>query len=340
MYSYYFSPSIGGIQRTSEQLALSFAKRGHDVVVVTETPRAEHADTLLPYSVIRSPSPFELLRNVSRADVVFHNGICLRYIWAQLVIFRPWLVVVHIWLQRPNGHIGIREKIKQFAISRADRAVAVSPAIAATLLADAKVVGNSYDADIFHDLGIERSATTVVAVGRLESDKGFDVLIRAIGLARRSDHGIDLRIIGDGPELNGLRRLAVELGVAAHIAFLGVVEGAELNHLLNESEIMVVPSRWKEPFGIVALEGLAAGCVVVGTLDGGLPYAIGPCGPLVPRNDPEALAEELMRVVQDSDARDVYRSQVNSHLQTFETERVVDTYLRYLRSIVASRRRD
>jgi glycogen synthase len=56
---------------------------------------------------------------------------------------------------------------------------------------------------------------------------------------------------------------------------------------------MAVPSRWAEPFGSVALEGIACGCVVVGTHRKGLPEAIGPAGVTVASLDSAAMAQAL-----------------------------------------------
>jgi len=66
---------------------------------------------------------------------------------------------------------------------------------------------------------------------------------------------------------------------------------------LNEARILVVPSLWNEPFGIVALEGIACGLAVVGSAGGGLPEAIGPCGLTFPNGDAAALAARLAELL-------------------------------------------
>jgi len=79
-----------------------------------------------------------------------------------------------------------------------------------------------------------------------------------------------LTIIGSGPEEYSLRKLADDIGITGQVSFLGVKRGEESARLLNQHEILVIPSRWEEPFGIVSLEGIACGCVVIGSEGGGL----------------------------------------------------------------------
>ena len=73
-------------------------------------------------------------------------------------------------------------------------------------------------------------------------------------------------------------------------------------------------SRWAEPFGIVALEGIACGCAVVGTALGGLPEAIGPCGLTVPNADTSAMGRALRSLLEDDSLRAAYRSCAQVHL--------------------------
>ena len=95
---------------------------------------------------------------------------------------------------------------------------------------------------------------------------------------------------------------------------------------------MAVPSRWAEPFGIVALEGIACGCVVVGTNLGGLPEAIGPCGVTVPNADTSAMARALRSLLENDRLRADYRSCAPVHLARHSRLEVARSYLRVLES--------
>ena len=92
------------------------------------------------------------------------------------------------------------------------------------------------------------------------------------------------------------------------MTFTGVKRGSDLARFVARHRVMAVPSRWAEPFGIVALEGIACGCVVVGTSLGGLPEAIGPCGVTVPNADTSAMARALRLLLEDDSLRAGYRS--------------------------------
>ncbi len=116
------------------------------------------------------------------------------------------------------------------------------------------------------------------------------------------------------------------------------MRGDALARLLNRHRVLVVPSRWEEPFGIVALEGAACGCVVVGTRSSGLVEAIGPCGPLVPKEDPQALAAALARLTDHPDDLAAFRDKAAAHLQRFTRERLIDANERLLSDLLARTR--
>ncbi|HEY8287214.1 MAG TPA: glycosyltransferase [Chloroflexota bacterium] len=144
----------------------------------------------------------------------------------------------------------------------------------------------------------------IVALGRIERLKNFELLLRAVADACARDPRfageVDVCIAG-GPAggepetLPALRRLAVELGVEARVRFLGVAPRAEVPGLFAAAAICVVPSR-HESFGLVALEAMAAGLPVVATRTGGLQTTVadGINGYLVDVDDAPALAGRLL----------------------------------------------
>src|SRR5690606_40338743 len=90
--------------------------------------------------------------------------------------------------------------------------------------------------------------------------------------------GFRLTIIGDGPEAPVLKALAVKYGLEHKVDFKGSLQGKELVDCLNQHKLILVPSRWEEPFGNVALEGMACGCIPVVSDGGGLAEAVGHAG--------------------------------------------------------------
>src|SRR6202030_3340765 len=172
---------------------------------------------------------------------------------------------------------------------------------------------------------------TIVFVGRLVSDKGVDLLLRALELLRRDGLTPDLTIIGSGPEENNLRKLASELGVDRQVSFGGQKSGTQLAETLNQHRVLAVPSRWAEPFGVVALEGIACGCVVVGSQDGGLKEAIGPCGLTFENGNAAALAAQLKHLINEPETRTNLLRGAAEYLGNFRSDAVAGAYLRVMR---------
>jgi glycosyltransferase involved in cell wall biosynthesis len=116
------------------------------------------------------------------------------------------------------------------------------------------------------------------------------------------------------------------------VEFLGSKRSRELAAILNRHRILVVPSRWAEPLGLVALEAIGCGCVVVGSREGGLPEAIGPCGITFPNNDAPALANALAQLLENPGRRDALRAEADSHLAWFSRRAVANRYLEAMRA--------
>jgi glycogen synthase len=318
--SHQFAPAIGGTETVGKLLAAEFSALGHDVRVVTETPETFAAN----YPIERRASARELLGLARQADVIFHSNISLRYAWPVLLARKPWVVLHHTWLDRAHGSSAATVWLKRNSIRFAQN-IAISRAMAAALPRGTVVIPNPYDSEAFHlKRGIDR-ARDLIFVGRLVSDKGADILISACEKLAQTGARPTVTIVGDGPERATLELKARASGAA--IEFAGVKTGGALAELLNTHRIMVVPSRWHEPFGVVALEGIACGCVVVGTAGGGLPEAIGPCGSAVPNGDAAALAAELRRLLDHPAELARYRAGAEAHLKKHEPSVVAARYL-------------
>ncbi len=114
----------------------------------------------------------------------------------------------------------------------------------------------------------------VLFVGQLRPYKGLDVLIRAI----QRVPGAKLTIIGDGHHAKFYHDLARDLAVQ-DIHFLGRAADSELRHAYDQAHVLVLPSRSRaEAFGLVLLEGMAAGCVPVASRLMGLTDVVGAVG--------------------------------------------------------------
>ena len=316
--SHYFFPSTGGIETVSNLLAREFVKQGHEVRVVTQT--RDNLNLLFP--VVRAPGPFELFRQVRWCDVFLQNNISLRTLWPLVFVRRPLFIIHQTWITNPDGSRGWLHWLKRFVLHYA-RSFAISGAIAESLPVPSIRVGNPYDDEIFKTAASARTRE-LVFVGRLVSDKGASLLLDALKLMKSTPR---LTIVGNGPERAGLEKQAANLQLQAQIEFAGPRHGAQLADLLRQHEILVVPSLWQEPFGIVALEGIACGCVVIGSAGGGLSEAIGPCGVTFPNGDARALADAIEALLGDPAKRDRLRQNALKHLARFTPRQVAAVYL-------------
>src|SRR5262249_18638080 len=98
-----------------------------------------------------------------------------------------------------------------------------------------------------------------------------------------------------------------------------------------KQRFLVVPSLWEEPFGIVALEGLACGCVPIVSRRGGLVEAIGPHGYSFENGDTGGLAQVLAHVLRNPDSRTKLPG-VEAHLANFTARRVAERYVEAFQS--------
>ena len=317
--SYAFYPSVGGIETVSAILAEEFIANGHEVKILTST--REPGDKTFPYEIIRRPDVLDLLRAVAWSDVVLHSNISLQLGWPLLLIKKPWVIAHQTWI--PTNLLGA---IKQRCTLAAHN-VSISKAIAAHLLGPSTIVLNPYDHEIFAEHGGISRDQDLVFVGRLISDKGVDCALTALHLLKQQGVTPRLTIIGCGPEEGALRILANDLGIAEQVNFLGVKRGRELARELCRYKIIVVPSLWQEPFGLVALEGIASGCVAIGSSGGGLKDAIGPCGVTFPNGDASALANCLAELLSDETKLTAYRQPAKVHLGGFTRQTVAQKYL-------------
>ena len=327
--SHVFLPSVGGLENVSAMLADDFVRVGHKVKLVTQTPCAE--ELLLAYPVIRRPRPLQLLGLLRWCEVYFHNHISLRTAWPLLFVRRPWVVTHETWIP----FSGLTGRLKHWAIGVAIN-VSVSTLIARHVGAPT-VIGNPYDDEGFQTIpGIARDKELVFC-GRLVSEKGVDLLLNALSILKSRKLHPRLTIVGSGPGEPKLCTMVGDLGIADQVTFAGVKKGRELAEYLNAHKIMVVPSLWNEPFGVVALEGIACGCVIVGSEGGGLKEAIGPCGVTFPNGDASALATRLGQLLSSPESLVHYRAKATEHLSHHTKSAVGEKYLRVFATALDSR---
>lgn len=139
----------------------------------------------------------------------------------------------------------------------------------------------------------------VFSVGRVVYEKGFHLLVQAMPLVLAQQPSAKAVIAGRGPELDALRSLAWNLGVGEKVLLAGFLSDDDRDRLFKVADCAVFPSLY-EPFGIVALEAMAARCPVVVSEVGGLKDVVrhGETGITVYPNNPESLAWGIVHTLQ------------------------------------------
>ena len=319
-------PSVGGIETLAEELASQWTAAGHRVTIVSNIAANGAAPRTFPFSVLYRPSANRLFAAARRCDLFVQINVSLRTIWPLLLARRP-LIVVHQSLYSADAERqGARDRWKLQIARRWAHNVSASTAIQRAIGVGGVVIPNLYEDRKFRLCPGHRDSD-LVFVGRLVSDKGMDVLLRAMILLRSRKCYPSLSIIGDGPERSKLEKIVLDGDLSGQVAFLGTKNHDELPRILNQHRIMVVPSLWNEPFGIVALEGAACGCVVIGSAGGGLPEAIGPCGVTFPNGDEQRLATILEGLLASPSELERYRTASAAHLARHTSDVVSAQYL-------------
>jgi len=139
----------------------------------------------------------------------------------------------------------------------------------------------------------------VLYVGRLEPRKGVDRLVRAMASVQDRLAGVQLVIVGDGPDRAAVETLARDLRVP--VTFPGRVSDDDLPGYYQAADVVCSPALGDESFGIVLLEAMAAGRPIVATNIAGYAELLGPAGSarLAAVDDPASLARELSAVLED-----------------------------------------
>jgi glycogen(starch) synthase len=329
IYSRVFWPSIGGLETMMEILAEEFTAAGHQVKIATQV--ASEVERSHDYEVVRLPTLRSCVKLLRWSDVCLCANVSLRGLVPMMIAGTPFVISHHGTYSSPGGFSGIVTEVKK-NVTRFSKNICVSQAVQGCIPGRSIVIPNTYRTEIFKDYDDVIRDLDIVFVGRLVSEKGVPDLIDALAQLSRVGLRPRLSIVGDGPERSAIISRVEALGLGPQVTFTGTKRGSELARFAARHRVMAVPSRCAEGFGLVALEGIACGCVVVGTSLGGLPEAIGPCGVTVPNTDTAAMALALRALLEDDNLRAGYRSRAPIHLARHSRANVARSYLQVLES--------
>lgn len=359
-----YAPYVGGVEEHVRNLARVLRDRGHDVVVWTIDREGDYGQRMvdgievwdlaaplparsframlsfagrLPRAALRWRRAFRAHRpDVIHVQCFGPNGTYARILAARTRT--PLVVSAHgetladdtgLFTESRFAANSLRRGLAQAAAVTGCSQVTIDDLVTRFGLRAGRgvVVFNGIDLD---ERAGERPAGAegryIAAVGRVQSMKGFDLLIRAFARAQLPD---DVRLVigGGGPEIESLRSLSEELGVSGRVFLPGWLDRPSVVALRQDASIGVVPSRF-EPFGIAALEVWRAGTPLIATNRGGPPEFVhdGVDGLLIDPEDVQRLAASLGELLSDPQRARALALTGAEHVKEFTWGRVADTY--------------
>ncbi len=320
-------PSIGGIETFSRALLPRLAACGYDIHVLTDDadgtlPAEEDLDGIILHrlplrTAMSHGNPGLLLENMRRiralkqdiAPDIVHLNFSGPMTFYHLKTAQAAPSAMVATLHGPVSSLrGGTDTLLGDMFARADWIVANSHAV----LGDARATAPAItDRSSVIYCGVEvpntgapmdlQSAPHLLCAGRLVPEKGMDLAVTAFSVIRRHFPDARMTIAGDGPERDALQRQALDLDVAGAIDFTGWIEPANMPALLAQASLVIMPSRWQEPFGLVAVEAALQARPMLAAAVGGLREAVEDdvTGRLVPGDDPEALARAAIAMLSD-----------------------------------------
>lgn len=351
----------GGVLEVVLALKSGLQARGHEVKIITPQPRGtdkvDIPDVLFVGVSTDLRSPTSTTAQVSSiGDEERIDAMLAEEQFDVLHFHEPWVPLLsRQLLQRSNAvniatfHAKIPETMMSRTVIRVvtpymksvmkylDVLTAVSDSgseYAGTLTdKPITIIPNGIDLKRYAARPKSKSATkesqpkTVLYVGRLERRKGVKYLLQAYQLLAQDNPDVKLIIAGDGPDRERLELLAEDLQLP-NVSFLGYISEDLKKQLLSEADIFCSPAVFGESFGIVLLEAMASGTVVVAGNNSGYSDVMQELGAIsiVNPHDATEFARRLDVLLHQEDLRKLWQKWAKSYVQQFSYDHVVDQY--------------
>jgi glycosyltransferase involved in cell wall biosynthesis len=355
-----YPPDIGGPATYVSRLAKGLLERGHQIRVVTVSSET-HQTAEYPLTLISRDVPVlkrlkqvyrELLKQGETADLIYSNCIDLPCLWAAKKLKKPLFVKIvgdQAW-ERSRVAGWTRDDIDNFqekrhgpkiAFLKYARAKAVKKAVGVitpshylksivqgwgvpaekiTVVHNAVSIetgGKILDA---HKAFFEKEGQVILSLGRLVNWKGNDLTIQAL-----ADLPEQVRycVGGDGPDLESLKKIAIDCGVAKRVLFAGKIERENVPAYLQSAFLFSQPTGY-EGLPHTVIEAQANGCPVITTDKCGNPEAVENehSGLLVPYLDRGALITGIKRFIDDKKLREDIIKNARKTVDYFNWERL------------------
>ncbi|MBZ5539193.1 MAG: glycosyltransferase family 4 protein [Acidobacteriia bacterium] len=344
-----------------------------DVTLVTQTPAGTYDDCALPFRVVRRPGFLQLWRLLRAADVVHLAGPALPPLFLGLLARKP-VILEHHGFQAicPNGQLlyeptqapcpghfmagrhaqclrcnsaqgplasfklWLLTFLRRFLSKRA--AANITPVqwlVDLLQLPSAQAIPHGLNTSrIFPERQPSPGPPVIAFQGRLVTTKGIRVLFEAARLLQEQSVSFVLYVIGDGPERRSLESLAGEWQLAPRVRFFGSLPSAELDAVLAQATVVVVPSLGGEVFGLVLAENMLRGLPVVASDLGAFVEVLGGAGVTFRTADAADLARRLALLLHDASAAANIGARARERVLAFlDSNRMIETHARVYRTL-------
>lgn len=347
----------GGVQECVIALQSELSYRGHDVKIITPLPREYEGRRPKNVIFIGNAAQVKSFHTTSQISVTV-SGEAVDVMLAEeafdvLHFHEPWVPMVSMQiLSRSNSaniatfHAKLPETVMSRTIERVitpytksiikylDQLTAVSNAAAeyvhSLTTKPVAIIPNGINLTEYSkktNKATPSKRKRILYIGRLEKRKGIIYLLKAYDDLTKQMPDIELIIAGEGPDRLKLETYVSENNIP-RVSFRGYISQAEKVRLLHTSDIFCSPARYGESFGIVLLEAMASGLVVVAGNNSGYSAVLEERGAisLVNPKDTSQFSQRLKLLMQDDGIRELWRIWAKKHVQQFEYAKIVDKY--------------
>lgn len=243
----------------------------------------------------------------------------------------------------PQWRFGIRPKETELlskAFQAVDRVVTVSENLEKEVLRlscpaqKLSTIPNGVDICEEAEHQTASDSPIILAMGRTEPVKGFDLLLEVFATIAARRKGVQLYLVGQGTDLPRLLEISLRLGLRDRVIFKKIVAGEKKKRLLDKSALVICPSRW-EGMPLVVLEAMAAGKVVVAFDVGGIGEIIqnNRNGVLIPPFDTKFMVEKVIELLDNPAEREPLEAEARQTALKYTWSRVADQYLELYKNI-------
>lgn len=347
----------GGVQECVFAMQAELTRNGHDVYIITPQPKEYEIDPAKKIIYVGSAtdfnSPLHTTIQVSAGINETIDAMLAEHNFDILHFHEPWVPMLSAQILSRSNSVNVatfHAKLPETLMTRTmikvvtpytksvlkyiDAFTAVSDAAAEYVcsLTDEPValIPNGVDLNRYKAparRSDNKKQKTIFYLGRLEQRKGVKHLIHAFKLLSDANPSVTLVIAGDGPDRAKLEALAADLQIK-NIEFVGYISEKEKIHYLRTADLYCSPALYGESFGIVLLEAMASGLVIVAGDNPGYASVMNGLGALSlvnPKHHAE-FARRLSLLLQENDLRIICRQWAAEQIPNYGYSKIVSQY--------------